>query len=390
MNLLKIFGLVMALHVVGLAAAFIVQGCSMTPKSRASADAPADGSPITEAAPGSNENFEFHGGTPPPSSAPSHGVGSLPPPEATGATMSALSPVGPAPSGSARWSPTRPADPSSFEIDTTPAPPPLPAPTTHTVRSGDSLWKIAKSYGLTVRELQKANPAIKGDAVRPGQVLKLPSNAVAPGGAIAAAPAGGGASITSSLSHSTYSVRSGDSLSKIAARNGTTVAALKQLNNLGTDVIQVGQQLLIPTSSGAAGSASPGTAPGAADAGAGDAPAMSVTVMPGETLGEIAVRFSVTVQEIMSANGISDPRRVRAGQTLRIPSFNPVGAGAVPPANPPPPRVIPPRPDPPPASPPQVEPAPPVVTPPADSDLGPPPDTVPTPIVPVDDPVPRS
>ena len=110
---------------------------------------------------------------------------------------------------------------------------------------------------------------------------------------------------------------------------------------------------------------------------------MTVTVMPGETLGAIARRFDVTVQEVMSANNISDPRKVRAGQTLTIPTFKGVGTGNVPPAAP---AYRPPAPATTPAPAQQSEP----VTPPPATPPAPAPQEIPVeaPIVPVDEPMP--
>src|SRR5690606_26961867 len=109
---------------------------------------------------------------------------------------------------------------------------------------------------------------------------------------------------------STYVVRAGDSLSKIAARNGTTVAALRELNGLRSDVIQVGQTIQIPGGSSSATGPAPSydvaplTPPG------GGAEQVTFVVQRGDTLGEIARKFDVTVSELMAANNITDPRRI--------------------------------------------------------------------------------
>jgi LysM repeat protein len=135
----------------------------------------------------------------------------------------------------------------------------------------------------------------------------------------------------------TYTVASGDTLSEIAARFGTTVEAIMRANGLSDpDRIRAGQELTIP--GGTAAAPAPETeAPEAAPPEAEPAeapppeteaaestpppptPTRTYTVAPGDTLSEIAARFGTTVEAIMRANGLSDPDRISAGQELTIP-----------------------------------------------------------------------
>ncbi|MCY8108629.1 LysM peptidoglycan-binding domain-containing protein, partial [Bacillus spizizenii] len=108
---------------------------------------------------------------------------------------------------------------------------------TYTVKSGDSLWKISKKYGMTVSELKKLN-GLKSDLLRIGQVLKLKGSA-------SSSSSSSSSVSTSSSSTSTYKVKRGDSLSKIAKQYGTTVSKLKSLNGLKSDVIYVNQVLKV-------------------------------------------------------------------------------------------------------------------------------------------------
>ncbi|MCY7782269.1 MULTISPECIES: peptidoglycan endopeptidase LytE [unclassified Bacillus (in: firmicutes)] len=106
---------------------------------------------------------------------------------------------------------------------------------TYKVKSGDSLWKISKKYGMTVNELKKLN-GLKSDLLRIGQVLKLKGST---------SSSSSSSSKVSSSSTSTYKVKSGDSLSKIASKYGTTVSKLKSLNGLKSDLIYVNQVLKV-------------------------------------------------------------------------------------------------------------------------------------------------
>lgn len=102
----------------------------------------------------------------------------------------------------------------------------------------------------------------------------------------------------------TYTVRSGDTLSGIAARYGTTWQHLQQLNGLADpNRIYVGQVLKVT-----------GSAPDAAPAPA----ARTYTVRPGDTLSGIAARYGTTWQHLQQINGIRNANLIRVGQVLRI------------------------------------------------------------------------
>lgn len=103
-----------------------------------------------------------------------------------------------------------------------------------------------------------------------------------------------------------YTVQPGDTLTRIAARFGTTVSAIAEANGLANpNLIYVGQVLLIP-----AGSSPSPTSP-------------IHVVRPGETLYRIALRYGTTVERLMALNHLSNPHRIFAGQILRIPEEAP-------------------------------------------------------------------
>jgi LysM repeat protein len=105
----------------------------------------------------------------------------------------------------------------------------------------------------------------------------------------------------------TYRVRPGDTLGGIAARHGTNVAALARANGIRTPgLIRIGMRLTVP----AGGSAS---APASGAVG-------THRVLPGETLGGIAASRGTTVSALAALNGIRDPSRIVAGQVLRVPA----------------------------------------------------------------------
>jgi peptidoglycan DL-endopeptidase LytE len=106
---------------------------------------------------------------------------------------------------------------------------------TYVVKSGDYLGKIAGNYGVSVSNLKSWN-GLSSDIIYPGQRLKVSAS-----GSTASAPA----KSVSSSNGSTYTVKSGDTLSHIAKRYGTSVSQLKANNGLSSDLIRVGQKLSI-------------------------------------------------------------------------------------------------------------------------------------------------
>ncbi|MFZ5904244.1 MAG: GH25 family lysozyme [Chloroflexota bacterium] len=110
---------------------------------------------------------------------------------------------------------------------------------THTVASGDSFETIANKYGVTVRELVTANPQL----LKTGDKLTVPVAVAIPQEGGTGSGSAGGVSSTK-----TYTVKSGDTLSFIAIKFGTTVAAIASANNItNINNIKVGQVLIIPS-----------------------------------------------------------------------------------------------------------------------------------------------
>lgn len=99
---------------------------------------------------------------------------------------------------------------------------------TYTVKVGDTLYGISNQFGVSVTELARINN-VKADTIRVGQILKIPTS-----------------SGTNPNTMFMYNVKSGDSLYAIARKYNTTVNAIKDLNNLTSDKLSIGQVLRIP------------------------------------------------------------------------------------------------------------------------------------------------
>ncbi len=127
-------------------------------------------------------------------------------------------------------------------VETTPQPAPVPSTTEYVVQKGDSFYSIGKKMGVSMKAITDANPGVDSKKLKIGQKLVIPAAA----GAAPAAAAGGTATAAPEAGEQTYAVKSGDTLTKIAAHFGTTVKAIRAANNLTTDKIKVGQKLKIP------------------------------------------------------------------------------------------------------------------------------------------------
>jgi LysM repeat protein len=124
----------------------------------------------------------------------------------------------------------------------TPAVTPAAGGNEYTVVHGDSFYTIAKKNGVSMKAVEDANPGVDPKKLKVGQKLSLPASAAAAG----SAPAAAAAPEETDNSAAAYTVKSGDTLTRIAKTHGTTVKALKAENSLTTDRIKVGQKLKIP------------------------------------------------------------------------------------------------------------------------------------------------
>ena len=113
------------------------------------------------------------------------------------------------------------------------------------VRQGDTLEKIARRNGTTVRRLCQLNGIKETKILHPGDRLRVSGSAASkPSTSSQASPTSQTSTTSQASSPSTYTVRSGDTLSKIAKRHGTTVRRLCELNGIKeTSTLRVGQKL---------------------------------------------------------------------------------------------------------------------------------------------------
>ena len=159
-------------------------------------------------------------------------------------------------------------------------------PESYTVASGDSLFSIAKRFGLSVALLKEMNN-LSSDTIQTGQTLqlkKLPTNQM-------------------------YTVQSGDTLSGIAKKYGTTTAEIRSMNKLTNDLIVVGQRLTINSHVIVAPSTQNSVS------------YKKHTVQSGDNMWNLSVKYGMPQAELLKANNLTTSSLLRIGQTLKIPVY---------------------------------------------------------------------
>lgn len=224
--------------------------------------------------------------------------------------------------------------------------------TLYTVQKGDSLSKIAKKVGVSTKELADINNIKNPNMIRVGQQLIVPGYASVQKMTEPSRPR---RQTTSSTGGAEYVVRKGDTLSGLAVRYGTTVAEIKQANQLSSSMIRVGQKLHMP---GAAAADMPTASKKAAEPKTVKEPVAPVVnpapvpepampepenepeeisselqqeqlseaypykVREGDTLDSIARDFVVFKDDLIRANNLTESSELEPGTTIRIPAMS--------------------------------------------------------------------
>ena len=152
----------------------------------------------------------------------------------------------------------------------------------YTVVKGDTLYKIANQFGVSVNDIINANN-LKSNTLQIGQKLSIP---------------------ILKEDNIEYYVQAGDSLWSIARKFDTTVEEIKKLNNLSTNLLNINQRLLIPKSTDNNISE--------------EQKYYEYTVQKGDTLYSIAKKYNSNVNELLKYNNL-DSTLLSLGQKIRIP-----------------------------------------------------------------------
>lgn len=163
--------------------------------------------------------------------------------------------------------------------------PPIPGEyTVYTVKPGDTLYKIANTYDINVNDLIEYNN-LSSTNLSVGQQLLIPA-------------------VQEESEYDTYTVKAGDTLYKIANQYNTTTMELMNINNLSSNILSIGQKILIPKTT----QQLPTTE-------------IEYIVKSGDNLYDIANRYGISVTELKNYNNLTSSL-LSIGQILRIPTAN--------------------------------------------------------------------
>ena len=151
---------------------------------------------------------------------------------------------------------------------------------TYTVKKGDTLYGIANKYNTTVDKIIEYNN-LPSTVLTAGQQILIPNV------------------YTENNQYDTYIVEKGDSLYKIANEFNTTVAELMKINNLSSNLLSIGQKLLIPKKE--------------------SSNEFEYVVKAGDSLYSIANKYNTTVDKIKKLNNLSS-NLLSIGQILKLPT----------------------------------------------------------------------
>jgi len=192
----------------------------------------------------------------------------------------------------------------------------------YTIKRGDTLAKVAPRYNLTVTALAKLNEIPANSALRVGDTLNVPAidqlrqklSAKAEKQAI-------DSDSTAKVNTTDYKVKSGESLGRIAARHGLTVAELADLNGIPTQTkIQTGDTISVPVEEKPSQKLSAKAEKQTAKVDAAEqVNTTDYKVKSGETLARIAARHVITVAALADLNGIPSNTRIQTGDTISVP-----------------------------------------------------------------------
>ena len=182
----------------------------------------------------------------------------------------------------------------------------------HVVKKGDTLGLIARKYGTSVTQLVQANNLGKTPVLKVGRSLIIPMSGSTPPPRTAAGQtqqraARTAATTTTASRVTSYTVRPGDTLSKIATHFNTSVEKLRSWNNLTSSRLTVGRKLVVAQPS-----------PRLASNGGIGAKKVIHRVRQGETLDKIATTYNTSVDAILSWNESEDLTVIHPGDRITI------------------------------------------------------------------------
>ncbi|WP_432694343.1 LysM peptidoglycan-binding domain-containing protein [Priestia aryabhattai] len=180
---------------------------------------------------------------------------------------------------------------------------------THKVKAGETLFSISQQHNVTVEDLKKWN-GLSSTLIYANQTLQIGSTST---------DSPSSSTPTTTSSNHTYTVKSGDTLYRIAKNNGTSVQQLKEWNNLSSHLIYVNQVLKISGTGTVSSSPSAPVQEKTNETQASPAPSNSKSykVQPGDTMWSIAQRHGISISQLKQWNNLSS-NTIYINQVLQV------------------------------------------------------------------------
>lgn len=180
---------------------------------------------------------------------------------------------------------------------------------THKVKAGETLFSISQQHNVTVEDLKKWN-GLSSTLIYANQTLQIGSTST---------DSSSSSTPTTTSSNHTYTVKSGDTLYRIAKNNGTSVQQLKDWNNLSSHLIYVNQVLKISGTGTVSSSPSAPVQEKTNETQASPAPSNSKSykVQPGDTMWSVAQRHGISISQLKQWNNLSS-NTIYINQVLQV------------------------------------------------------------------------
>lgn len=180
---------------------------------------------------------------------------------------------------------------------------------THKVKAGETLFSISQQHNVTVEDLKKWN-GLSSTLIYANQTLQIGSTST---------DSSSSSTPTTTSSNHTYTVKSGDTLYRIAKNNGTSVQQLKEWNNLSSHLIYVNQVLKISGTGTVSSSPSAPVQEKSNETQASPAPSNSKSykVQPGDTMWSVAQRHGISISQLKQWNNLSS-NTIYINQVLQV------------------------------------------------------------------------
>ncbi|AQU76631.1 peptidoglycan-binding protein [Priestia megaterium] len=180
---------------------------------------------------------------------------------------------------------------------------------THKVKAGETLFSISQQHNVTVEDLKKWN-GLSSTLIYANQTLQIGSTST---------DSPSSSTPTTTSSNHTYTVKSGDTLYRIAKNNGTSVQQLKEWNNLSSHLIYVNQVLKISGTGTVSSSPSAPVQEKTNETPASPAPSNSKSykVQPGDTMWSVAQRHGISISQLKQWNNLSS-NTIYINQVLQV------------------------------------------------------------------------